>query len=285
MIPNLAIKNLRYGVATNSSSTHSIIHNAVRTFNDNEVPVEDDHYGWQYFTLASKEEKEKYLLKQLLANIPYESRISIKAFLEMSGFKEASNSLYSVGIDHQSVMNFPKTKLKSIDLDFFNEYFDYIVNNNFIILGGNDNDDSPHSLANEHDGRNPHWDVFYSDDVSFKNGNYWVVFNPARKMRISFNEEPLEPIFPELIDMKITDFCAKGCNYCFVGGTRINTPSGFVDIDNLKIGDKVFAFDEKKEKLITNTVDQLFERDFQGDLIIKAGDLTKEDELYGFEDM
>lgn len=47
----------------------------------------------------------------------------------------------------------------------------------------------------------------------YKNGNYLVkLYDDGTKVRL-YNEDP-EPITPESIDIKITDFCNAGCKYC-----------------------------------------------------------------------
>jgi len=66
MIPKSQIRNFRFGLATNSSSTHSIVHmpdNQVRTIS--EAP----EFGWDFFTVSSKEEKKTYLLGQLFGEM------------------------------------------------------------------------------------------------------------------------------------------------------------------------------------------------------------------------
>jgi intein/homing endonuclease len=198
-------------------------------------------------------------------------------------------------------------------MEFFKEYMNYIIDNDFIILGGNDNSDNEHCLAEYHvsnGSKETYVGVFKEDDVAFKNGNYWVVLSEERKLRIKFNDGDLEPVYPELIDIKITDYCDKGCNYCFTEGTLVNTPHGKIPIDQLKQNDKVFAFDEKSSKKVINTIDQLHSREYSGELIllelengkilevtpnheiytlnrgwVPAGELTLQDELQAYEDM
>lgn len=53
----------------------------------------------------------------------------------------------------------------------------------------------------------------------YQNGNYFVsVYSDGTKIR-EWDENPT-PIFPETIDIKITDYCDAGCAYCFESSTK-----------------------------------------------------------------
>jgi len=229
MIPKINIKNKRYGFATNSSSLHSIIHNINNTGVDN---IQNEYYGWEFFTLSSKEEKSKYLWAQFVNNFDYIYMKTLKKALIFKGFDEAADFLSGGKIDHQSVQTYPKKTTGELDIDFFKDYHDYIVDLNFQILGGNDNSDGDHKLAKYHDGMETYWEAFTPDDISYKNGNYWVVMNDTRKLRISFHDhnQNLQPKFPELIDLKITDYCDKNCSYCYQGSTSNGVHGSLIDI-------------------------------------------------------
>ena len=217
MIPKSQIRNFRFGLATNSSSTHSIVHmpdNQVRTIS--EAPK----FGWDFFTVSSKEEKKTYLLGQLLSNIP--ERDMYISILKMAGFEDSSKFLEDLYVDHQSVINIPKTPSNhnpKINIDFFMEYMDYILENDFVILGGNDNDSAEHELADQGDQKKNYFESFDGDDIAYKNGNYWLVHNKKRKLRIAFHDYLLRPAAAELVDLKITDYCDIGCNFCYMDST------------------------------------------------------------------
>jgi len=310
MLPSKIVRNIRYGLATNSSSSHSIIHNPTLIKDHGSDGNDGDlNYGWEFFTLDTKEAKKRYLLAQLSGNIPYSQLEIFKFILRELGYTEVAEKIDDMGVDHQSAMLFPSNINGGVHSEFFSEYMKYLIDGDFVILGGNDNADYEHDLAGLDDGQETYFQAF-DKSITYKNGNYWVIQNSGKKLRVQFNGEEPKAVMPELIDIKITDRCSMGCDFCFVEGTRVNTPNGFVDINNLKLGDKVFAFDEKNEELTVNTVDQVFERDFQGEIVIielednriievtsnheiltinrgwvEAGKLTEEDELYGFKDM
>jgi organic radical activating enzyme len=160
------------------------------------------------------------MMLQLKSNLPRECSEAMAVFMEYEGVTEPK--ILNGYIDHQSVMELPRNPYGrgEINIDFFKEYTKYIVDGNFLILGGNDNDDESHPLSCKDDGQKESymW-MLREGDIAFKNNNYWVVMNKDRKMRISFTEEKLKPIIPELIDIKITDYCNVGCSFCYQGST------------------------------------------------------------------
>ena len=234
-IPNSVVKNIRYGLATNSSSSHSIIHNPQEIKNG--LDLDDDlSYQWDFFTLKSKEAKNNYMQAQLIENLNYQTVGAIGGILQNLGHNEAAEDLGELSVDHDSVIPFPKSATgypgeKFINLNFFEEYKDYLVNNDFIILGGNDNADHEHELAPLDDKTESFMHSFSREDIAYKNGNYWVVQNKERKLRINYQGE--EPVAdkPELIDIKITDQCSMNCNFCYQGSTP-DSPHG--DLSRIK---------------------------------------------------
>lgn len=51
--------------------------------------------------------------------------------------------------------------------------------------------------------------------AQYQNGNYVVqLWEDGTKLRLTDNLQPLSPIWPESIDIKITNMCDVGCHYC-----------------------------------------------------------------------
>ena len=222
MIPHSVIKNIRFGLATNSSSTHSIIHapNLMKS-RTNDVEADAPHYGWEFFTLTTEEDKRSYLAASLANKISDDAKLCMVEVLKMNSFGDAATYIEDASIDHQSSMELPNRpgSAKEINLDFFREYSQYLIEGDFAILGGNDNSDGDHVLASEDDGTLSYFDEFNSDDTSYKNGNYWVIQNRNRKLRIQFQGQEPVAAFPELVDVKITDYCDIGCDFCYQDST------------------------------------------------------------------
>ena len=61
---------------------------------------------------------------------------------------------------------------------------------------------------------------------------------------------------------------------CFVAGTLISTPHGFIPIEEVKVGDKVYSFDEVTEFVSENTVEEVFVRETDELIDIRIGTET-----------
>lgn len=223
----MKILNVREGFACNSSSTHSIVFTSRRP-KDNDV---ESGFNWNYFVASSQEAKMSWLGAQLAACLGDVGQETAKVVVEsLTGSYDPEN----VGVDHQSQIAFPKAWAGAgLDMAFATEFVDYLSNPDAVVLGGNDND---------HDGEGlniPGNRVYYrsvlpvdcgsrADIVARKDSaGYWTLFNRSNgdKARISLKKEDLEvealrADAPELVDMKITDYCTYDCPTCYQGSTR-----------------------------------------------------------------
>jgi organic radical activating enzyme len=241
----MKIHNIRYGFATNSSSTHSII---ISKENDTDFYDEDafDHYGWNDFTLASPEAKRHYLTCMLDSNITRSygqtngkeyNGIIRKIANSFSGNREKLTE-----IDRQSNFNFPKefNDRRFPHKEFFKEYLNYIINNNqILILGGNDNSDG-HDLRRNSDDETI-FDFLDNNNVTTcrydKEYNFWSIFDRSsgHKIRFSFdnNITITKSSAPELVDLKITNYCNKNCEYCYQNSNTSGQHADFEDIKKI----------------------------------------------------
>lgn len=227
----MKIHNLRLGFATNSSSSHSIIFDpelASKVYDDH-----DDDFGWDYFTITSKEAKELYFASMLYHSIIHTTKSDIFASVILKGIGISEETLNLLSekygtVDHQSTITFPYEygSKDVIDLNFAKELIDYMKQEGFIILGGNDNSDISHHLFNEN--------KKYSDLDSFncypslyycrKDGDWWTLYNKenGNRLTISFmdNPGPYEPKTPVLVDFKISQFCTSNCQFCYTNSNK-----------------------------------------------------------------
>lgn len=173
----------RQGYANNSSSSHSLIFTR-----EDESKRSDESYefGWRHFTCSAREDKLNYLYiclheswfslfryQNIADNVidnnlkeDYED-ISWNLFIHkyFPIFYETKKYIkfhyeeerYSY-VDHQSVFTFPcyRDVDKGINIEFANDFINEVVNKNYVILGGNDNEeDNGHKLkyldTSEHD--------------------------------------------------------------------------------------------------------------------------------------
>jgi MoaA/NifB/PqqE/SkfB family radical SAM enzyme len=222
------VKSVRYGFATNSSSTHSIIITKEKSTAKDNL---SDCFGWDFFTAASDQAKRQYLASIVMHHLdPIISRLAtrdlIKAWLNID-----INDLHQcLGIDHQSMPVMPKTwEGVGMDVDFFNEYKEFLLQKHLVIIGGNDNTNQKHSLAHKYE---PFvlpllYDGSTVNLVARKDplNGYWTLFNRdnGNKIRLflSPKQDKITKAFaPELVDLKITDFCDKRCSFCYQGSTK-----------------------------------------------------------------
>jgi hypothetical protein len=77
------------------------------------------------------------------------------------------------------------------------------------------------------------------------------------------------PIGPEILDLEISvNGCPNNCKFCLPAGVPVNTPSGFVNIEDLRVGDKVFGFNFATSSVREETVEQLHNREYEGLMVI-----------------
>lgn len=221
----MRIHNIRLGLATNSSSTHSLVFlGNTRGVHDDEV--EEGEFGWNFFTAASSDAKMRYLgvvirdnlryvLDETMSNIVAESLVGTK--LPSDGY-----------VDHQSMWCLPKAWDKvGLDIGFIEDLKQFLLQEKLAILGGNDNTEDEHPLASQ--GERVRLgikeDYGAAPFVCRKDGVYWTLFNrdSGAKIRMSFDQQapPYEKAFaPELVDIKITDYCPFDCKFCYQGSTK-----------------------------------------------------------------
>ena len=282
----MKISNIRLGHANNSSSSHSIVIVPDKDLDKIKDKLLDISfgYGWEQFTLASEEEKMKYLISQFYKNVYSElyreyrkkygknvewGTIGIKVepkvkHIMNSIFRLEEDELEIKDIDHQSNFDLPNRKPSNknlgynninIHMEFAKDLINYIKNNdNYIILGGNDNDgEHPLSYTYECINDNLRYAIEPSYDkekiVSRKGKDWYTIINRSNgtKIRLSFNndaEELTKTETPELVDLKITDYCNYGCSYCYQNSTKKGKHADTQYIKNV-----IDSLDEKGEIL------------------------------------
>jgi hypothetical protein len=236
---------------TNSSSTHSLI-----WFYGSPIPPDEDldnfHFGWDWFTASSEKAKIQWLalmIEGAMHTFPAEMRkVIIKHLLgEVVLFR--GNKVVG-DTDHQSDISLPNDREGHISFDFINDLKRALLEENVILIGGNDNDIATHDLDN---GSAPiayiEWHRAlkrnYEEHVATKANNYWILYNKetGSKMYFDFNdnnfEVPIKATFPELVDLKITDFCTFGCKFCYQDSGPKGEHASLSEIANI-------AYDLKK---------------------------------------
>ena len=258
------IHNVRFGLACNSSSSHSLIffnkdalpedsHGFTADDSQFEILPEDDEgdiefkkimvkserkrlkrelkepikFGWNFFTASSKETKARYTALHLRYMLERELPPNIVDMIIKSwtGVENLTEDDY---IDHQSMMVLPYAfGTKIPDEEFFKEFHQYIMNDKLVILGGNDNDEYSHPLSDSGNSANlPLERDGYRSIVCRKDSeyDYWTLFNAedGTKVRMSFDGKAkvTKASAPELVDIKINDYCPFACKFCYQDSTK-----------------------------------------------------------------
>lgn len=246
MFKAIYVKNFRRGLATNSSSTHSIIYkNPGDLFEDLGV-FENDYFD--RFTrniAATREAKIKYIFHCIWRNERLVEKMAV-FYPEMKQYfplakKGFESEEYDTFGEH-SRGNFVGMQDEcGQDPDFPVDYLRYIIDTeNVVIVGGSDEEDFVYDMRNGHldlpvSGDVWDWDYPYKKNGITRNGNYYVAYGetyegknedgePYPEMlnstggRLRFMTEDTDPVpeYPELIDLRITNRCDHGCKFCFM---------------------------------------------------------------------
>jgi hypothetical protein len=251
------IHAVRLGLATNSSSTHSIvILPRGRRVRDDQV--EGRWFGWDGFTAASREAKLDWLALSLRNSVPFGASskdgqeaivaaqdVAATTVQELCGVRPPEDGY----VDHQSEVVYPYAWDGSVvDREFFEDFAAFVLRDDVAILGGNDNGDVEHPLAGvgtdvgyrqtlEVDMARDHArDLVARRDPA----GWWTLFHrrTGAKVRLEFADGPLARTptrshAPELVDLKVSNYCNFGCNYCYMDSTRAGVHAPLDRIERL----------------------------------------------------
>jgi hypothetical protein len=231
----------------------------------------DWSWGWETFTAASPEAKAKYLAAQFVkaGRNAFPDDVLHAVVKDVTGidvpfsFDKDEGWIQGIEIDHQSVFNsIPRSygRNSPISTQFYREFIHAVMNrDDILILGGNDND-GIHPLFRDEDGRD-RWDNDFKgnpdisehpmhsifrgydstgyDRIARKDPKYgyWTIFSPRRgtKVRLDLNsdEDITRASVPELVDMKITNWCDKNCGFCYQDSSHSGEHAHIGSIHNL----------------------------------------------------
>lgn len=213
------IRNFRLGFATNSSSSHSVVLHKDGKRASGTYP-RYDFFGWEEFALHSKEDKLDYILSSFHN---FSDELLIDFCKKEFGHSNLSKMRKHEGVDHQSegTVNTPYGVTEELWLDF-------IMSDDVSIYGGNDNSDGSFPLAYVNG-----YDV--SDNHQYmQDGNALIAFNKKTGVKFRWSKEPYnKSTTPELVDLKITDFCGYGCEFCYQGSTKKGKHANLESIKNI----------------------------------------------------
>ncbi len=263
----MKIHNFRLGFATNSSSSHSVVMippDKIGKVGD--IDAGGDDFNWEFFRLTTEEAKMRYLAAQFMSNFRENSEVMqnlVERFSqEIPHYRDHLDANYAItpkevtttrydgttytytdcshpSVDHQSIYNFSTFDATQVD-----QLIAAFKNPRLVVLGGNDNtdfdeDQAPNSVRGAD--RLEAFNDLMTDGSKVRvkiEGDYWCLFSSSTgtKSRISFNEDApayVKSITPELVDVKITDYCGRGCNFCYQSSTKHGVHGSLDKIDKL----------------------------------------------------
>jgi len=214
--------SIRLGFATNSSSSHSILLTNVPPSFPNDY-TSDYEYGWEQFIFTEQDDKLRYLATMVHMHL---SRILPKkqaALVVRDLFRDVIDidheTLQEGYIDHQSVSPFPEGMNGEQLNDYVSKLIDIFSDPALTIVGGNDNGGDPLEYT-----------PFSGERIDLGNcvlnirrdGAGIVFFNSSTGAKVRFHPSGvyLKAVTPELVDIKITDYCPYGCEFCYQGSTK-----------------------------------------------------------------
>lgn len=221
--------HVRKGFACNSSSTHSIIYLPAGTEVE-DLPPAESSFGWDPWQCSTSSSKKNYLATMFYGWYKEYVGEDVAALIAKSwiGSFDPKNGY----VDHQSTFAFPfNWDGKSPDQCFVKALKKFLLNKRVVIVGGNDNDDLSAPAAYIPQGidvginwlpveSNTQWISKY--DPIYK---FWTFFSrkDGTKLRFHISSKPKDipqrASTPELVDIKITDYCPFNCDYCYQGST------------------------------------------------------------------
>jgi hypothetical protein len=252
----MQILSVRFGLATNSSSTHSfvLLPEGV-TAKDYPGYVREGHaveqefgdFGWQHFTAATPQAKLRYLAVMLRDRFHEQLPYNIANTLIQSWLGDVTRD-DDDGIDHQSFLFIPSEHGTTLPSErFTKDLAKYLLQDRLVILGGNDNIQACHPLDDGSAFRLPmklDAGLHYSNYVCRYDEEYefWTIFctKDGTKIRMRFDAEPNEmkvkptkASVPELVDLKITNFCPYKCPYCYQDSSEDGVHANQYDVTSL----------------------------------------------------
>jgi hypothetical protein len=229
----MRLHNIRFGFATNSSSTHSIVLVSPEQIKQYRRHGENSEFGWQDFVLTDKADKLKYAAVTYYENLKQLHNYRIKNEHLAMITEDVTDVVIGKDdyVDHQSRIVIPRD-YQSYDyypsVKFFNDFVKFLERDDVAVVGGNDNSDSSFTIDGKYIGFTLPKDSH--DRVGFKySSGYWVIFDTKKgtKVRFSFDsKEVTKGDWPELVDISVTDFCNNTHLPCFANCYKGSNSSG-----------------------------------------------------------
>lgn len=227
------LEYVRFGFASNSSSSHSIL------LLNEKIKQRCPTAGYpgpfdSDFMLTNEAGKLEYLQNQCFLNFQESLGAPAAKKLVKAMFKK---DFKLKDIDHQSIMCISGKTDPALKIEFLKQLTDYLAKNDKVAIWGSwDSGDGEGYDAYPGLPRNLFTSLSNATVVK-KDGDYqWTLFDKeyGYKLKLKLNDTlapTLRPANPELLDISITDRCLSNCSFCYRAS---NKEGGFASLEKIK---------------------------------------------------
>ena len=257
------IKNRRNALATNSSSTHSVVYkNKDQVFEDLGI-FDNKYYDRHTETIAaSREAKIRYIFSNIFR---WNELVEIMSerYPEMKEYYPLAKDYFEIYCDENRIEKLRELKgeeywdlweefdsynfgdhcrgslYNSNELHLSYEYLCNIIDSpDIVIVGGSDEYEFVYDTIEGCKELSHEFQYMDKINEKVKNGNYYILyghmFSRKEKMRLQVDSIPdMIPEYPELVDMKITNACEHKCPFCYMASTPNGNHAEYKDVLNI----------------------------------------------------
>jgi hypothetical protein len=254
------IKNRRNSLATNSSSTHSVVYkNKDQVFEDLNI-FDNRYYDRHTETIAaSREAKIRYIFANIFRWNELVELMSMR-YPEMKEYYPLAKDYYDIYCNDKKWEELRKSNgdeywdlWEERDSYMFGDHmrgnlynqqelylsYEFLCNiidsPDIVIVGGSDETDFVYDTIDGCDEISSSFSYMKNITEKIKNGNYYILYgstyNQKEKVRLQVDSIPdMIPEYPELVDMKITNACEHNCPFCYMSSTPNGKHANLDDI-------------------------------------------------------
>jgi MoaA/NifB/PqqE/SkfB family radical SAM enzyme len=230
------ISSIRLGRATNSSSAHSIIfHPASSPEVDATLHCDGFHglegYGRNNFVLRDKRSKAVFFMwSHFRGTVPSgHERLKFEAVLQKHGIMDIEADLETFNPELQDDGPGTIAPPRGSDITLA-EWFDFLLSDEITYVAYDDNSGDPAFMLQKEDialdiASMSHWR---------KDGDAIAAYSRRTGTKLRWSTDAYDKsTAPELVDVKITDFCGYGCKFCYQGSTKAGKHAPLARIEEI----------------------------------------------------
>ncbi|MFZ3584475.1 radical SAM protein [Loktanella sp. DJP18] len=189
-----------------------------------------DEFSRDKFVFSDMREKALYLLRDTsYLNISNHEMIAVSQVLRNYGVGDVMVEArgMELPIEDQTSMQFHRFQAGGVG---FADWLDFMLSDNITIYGYDDNYDRPSTALTAAGVA-----IELGSDLTWKKDGAAIVgYQPNNGTKVRWSREPYtKSETPELVDVKITDFCGYGCTFCYQGSTKAGMHAPLARIERI----------------------------------------------------